>query len=99
MKPWLQAGTQYWLVVAPPDLRNTVFQWLLSPQPNLEILSTSELQNIPWDRSNYAMALAFGVYGIESAGPQPAIGTGGVVGRLRISSAMPCPSRSTALGC
>ena len=79
VKPWLQAGTQYWLVVAPPDLRNTVFQWLLSPQPNLEILSTSELQNIPWDRSNYAMALAFGVYGIESAGPQPAIGTGGVV--------------------
>jgi hypothetical protein len=78
-RPWLQAGTQYWLVVAPPDLRNTVFDWLLSPQPNLEVLSTSELQNIPWARSNYAVALAFGIFGAQSAGPQPAIGAGGVV--------------------
>ena len=46
LQPFLQAGTQYWLVVAPPDLRNTTFQWFLSPQPNLRILSTSRLQNM-----------------------------------------------------
>ncbi len=79
VRPWLQAGTQYWLVVAPPDLRNTTFQWLPSPQANLMLLSTSELQDIPWARSNYAAALAFGIFGIQSAGPHPAIGAGGVV--------------------
>ena len=79
LQPFLQAGTQYWLVVAPPDLRNTTFQWFLSPQPNLRILSTSRLQNMSWDRSNYGAALAFGVYGMQSAGPQPVVGAAGVV--------------------
>ena len=80
MHPFLQAGVQYWVVVAPPDLRNTTFQWLLTGQPNLKGLSIGRLQNAPWQgRPEYTTALAFGAYGIESTGPQPAMGTGGVV--------------------
>jgi uncharacterized protein (TIGR03437 family) len=79
LRPFLQAGARYWLVFAPPDLRNTTIFWLLSPRQNLKVLSTSKLQNTSWERSNYESVLAFGVFGIGSAGPQPAIAAGGVV--------------------
>jgi uncharacterized protein (TIGR03437 family) len=75
----LQAGTQYWLVVAPPDLRNTTFEWLPSPLQYLAVPSTSRMQNTPYYGFQYGPALAFAVYGIESAGPQPIVADGGVV--------------------
>src|SRR5215471_19970514 len=37
LNPFLQDGTSYWLVVAPPDLVNTAFDWLISPQTGLLI--------------------------------------------------------------
>jgi len=80
IRPFLQGGVQYWVVAAPPDVRNTVFQWLLTAQPNVKGLSIGRNSNVPWQgRPAYETALAFGVYGIQSAGPQPAVGAGGVV--------------------
>jgi uncharacterized protein (TIGR03437 family) len=80
LQPFLQAGVQYWVVAAPPDLRNTVFQWLLTAQPNVKGLSIDRSSNMPWQgRPAYETALAFGVYGMQSAGKQPAVAAGGVV--------------------
>jgi PEP-CTERM motif len=47
--PLLTAGTDYWLVVAPPDLLNTAFDWKLSPISNTGVIGeASSLGNAPW---------------------------------------------------
>lgn len=77
-QPFLLAGTQYWVVVAPPDLRNTSFFWLFNPV-NLKITSTSKLDG-PWPGyTTDEIAPAFAVFGMQNAGRQPALDAGGVV--------------------
>ena len=79
-QPFLQTGVQYWIVLAPPDLRNTTFQWFGTGQPGLKGFVISKVQNTPWQgRPAYETALAFAVFGTQSAGPQPAVATGAVV--------------------
>jgi len=77
--PLLKAGTQYWLLVAPPDLRNTTFEWMLSPQQGLKVPMTSKLAGIYWAAATWNTPLAYGVFGDQNAGPQPGVATGGVV--------------------
>jgi uncharacterized protein (TIGR03437 family) len=99
IQPFLQAGVQYWVVVAPPDPRNTVFQWLLTAQPNVKGLSIDKGSNVPWQgRPAYETALAFGVYGIQSAGPEPAVGAGGVVDAASFRATISPDSWSSIFG-
>jgi hypothetical protein len=68
--PLLQAGTSYWLVVAPPDLANTAFDWLISPLTTLSIPSATRLGSGPWITYNTNQPLAFDVSG-TAAVPEP----------------------------
>jgi hypothetical protein len=73
--PLLQAGTPYWLVVAPPDLLNTAFDWLISPINPLPTLQASRLGNGPWVTGVTPQPLAFDVIGTTSAPvPEPSTG-------------------------
>jgi hypothetical protein len=69
--PLLLAGTPYWLVVAPPDLLNTAFDWLISPINPLPTLSASRLGNAPWVTGVTSQPLAFDVIGEAATVPEP----------------------------
>ena len=79
LQPFLMAGTRYWVVVAPPDLRNTAFDWLFNPV-NIRAISTSTLGETgfwpSWTTDE--VAPAFAVFGSQNAGKQPAIAAGGL---------------------
>lgn len=48
LHPLLTAGTDYWLVIAPPDLLNTAFNVELSPLSSGFIASAGKLGDEPW---------------------------------------------------
>lgn len=48
LHPLLIAGTDYWLVIAPPDLLNTAFNVGLSPLSSGFIASAGKLGDEPW---------------------------------------------------
>jgi hypothetical protein len=68
--PLLQAGTSYWLVVAPPDLVNTAFDWLISPQTGLLVPAAERLGQSSWTTFNSSQPLAFRVTGTTEI-PEP----------------------------
>ncbi len=69
--PVLAAGTPYWLVVAPPDLLNTAFDWLISPNPSPTQFAT-RLGNGAWITGVTPQPLAFDVIGgPASSTPEP----------------------------
>jgi hypothetical protein len=73
LNPLLQAGTSYWLVVAPPDLVNTAFDWLISPQTGLSVPAAERLGMSNWTTFSSAQPLAFRVTGTpryQSPAPQ-----------------------------
>jgi len=63
-RPLLQADTHYWLVVAPPDMLNTAFDWLISPLTTLSVPSASRLGSGPWTTGVTEQPLAFDVSGV-----------------------------------
>lgn len=69
-QPSLVAGTPYWLVVAPPDLLNTAFDWLISPINPLPTDSASRLGSGAWVTGVATQPLAFDVIG-TAAVPEP----------------------------
>jgi hypothetical protein len=70
--PLLMAGTSYWLVVAPPDLLHTAFDWLISPINPLPTPFASRLGNSAWVTGVTPQPLAFDVVGVgASAVPEP----------------------------
>jgi hypothetical protein len=70
LNPLLQAQTPYWLVVAPPDLLNTAFDWLISPRTDLSIPAAERLGSSDWTTFNTTQPLAFRVTGTTEA-PEP----------------------------
>ena len=70
LNPLLQAGTPYWLVVAPPDLLNTAFDWLISPRTDLLVPAAERLGMSNWTTFNSAQPLAFRVTGTAEV-PEP----------------------------
>jgi hypothetical protein len=48
LHPLLTAGTDYWLVIAPPDLLNTAFNIGISPLSSGFIATAGKLGNEPW---------------------------------------------------
>ena len=70
LNPLLQAGTPYWLVVAPPDLLNTAFDWLISPRTDLSVPAAERLGTSGWTTFNTEQALAFRVNGTTEV-PEP----------------------------
>ena len=63
LNPLLQAGTSFWLVVAPPDLLNTAFDWLISPETDLSVPAAERLGMSNWTTFNSSQPLAFRVTG------------------------------------
>src|SRR2546425_1182816 len=47
--PVLTAGSTYWLIVAPPDLLHTAFDWSISPLNGFDLLSATRLGHDPWE--------------------------------------------------
>jgi len=72
LNPLLQAGTRYWLVVAPPDLLNTAFDWLISPRTDLLVPAAERLGMSAWTTFNTGQPLAFRVNGTAEV-PEPRI--------------------------
>ena len=70
LNPLLQAGTPYWLVVAPPDLLNTAFDWLISPRTDLLVPAAERLGMSNWTTFNSAQPLTFRVTGTAEV-PEP----------------------------
>lgn len=70
LNPLLQAGTPYWLVVAPPDLLNTAFDWLISPRTDLLVPAAERLGMSAWTTFNTGQPLAFRVNGTAEV-PEP----------------------------
>lgn len=70
LNPLLQAGTPYWLVVAPPDLLNTAFDWLISPRTDLVVPAAERLGMSAWTTFNSRQPLAFRVNGTAEV-PEP----------------------------
>jgi hypothetical protein len=70
LNPLLQAGTSYWLVVAPPDLLNTAFDWLISPRTDLLVPAAERLGMSSWTTFNSTQPLAFRVTGTTEI-PEP----------------------------
>jgi hypothetical protein len=70
LNPLLQAGTPYWFVVAPPDLLNTAFDWLISARTDLLIPAAERLGMSNWTTFNTAQPLAFRVTGTTEV-PEP----------------------------
>ena len=70
LNPLLQTGTSYWLVVAPPDLLNTAFEWLISPRTDLLVPAASRSGISHWMTSNSTQPLAFRVTGTTEV-PEP----------------------------
>jgi hypothetical protein len=62
--PVLNGFSPYWLVVAPPDLLNTAFDWKISAIP-LVIPQASRLGSDPW-ATNPNQALAFRINGLAA---------------------------------
>jgi len=67
--PSLVAGTPYWLVVVPPDLLNTAFDWLISPINPLPTESASRLGSGAWVTGVATQPLD--VIGTAAAVPEP----------------------------
>ena len=91
LNPLLQAGTSYWLVVAPPDLVNTAFDWLISPQTSLSVPAAERLGMSNWTTFSSTQPLAFRVIGTtETPEPRSAVLTLGVLLSLFIGAARRC---------
>lgn len=87
LNPLLQAGTCYWLVVAPPDLLNSAFDWLISPREDLSVLAAERLGMSSWTTFTSTQPLAFRVSGtIEMPEPSSALLIVGVLVSLFIVS-------------
>jgi hypothetical protein len=69
LHPALNGISPYWLVVAPPDLLNTAFDWKIAAAP-LVIPLASRLGADPWT-TNPNQALAFRINGAAEAVPEP----------------------------
>jgi len=76
-QPFLTAGTRYWLIVAPPDLRDTTFDWYLNSQ-GVELPSTDGSTGT-FEAPYPNTAPVFAVFGTQNIGYQPDIAAGGVV--------------------
>ena len=100
LNPVLQAGTSYWLVVAPPDLLNSAFDWLISPQTNLSVPAAERLGMSNWTTFSSTQPLAFRVTGTtEIPEPRSAVLILGVLLSLfvgRIANAQPTAASSPA---
>jgi hypothetical protein len=80
--PLLTAGTDYWIVVAPPDLLNTAFDWKLSPLSNDGVIGeASRLGNAPWQAFAESGGNAFDITGTVAT-PEPPTSALGVLGFL-----------------
>jgi hypothetical protein len=74
LNPLLQAGTSYWLIVAPPDLVNSAFDWLISPQMGLSVPAAERLGMSNWATFSSTQPLAFQVTGnTEISEPRSAV--------------------------
>jgi len=80
--PLLTAGTDYWLVVAPPDLVNIAFDWKLSPLSNTGVIAeASRLGNAPWQSFPATGGNAFTIIGTVAT-PEPQTVALGMLGIL-----------------
>jgi uncharacterized protein (TIGR03437 family) len=96
-KPALQAGVQYWLLVGPPDLRNTTFDWLLSPGGQ-RLLQTSNLGGIYWESPYQNTAMAFAIFGGQNSGLAGNLTAGGLVDAASFRSTISAGSWMTVFG-
>lgn len=76
--PVLRAQTRYWIVLAPPDLLHSAFEWLPSPQKVAADRQATRVGRSPWYPA-YSPPLAVAVFGGVEFAPQPSISTNGVV--------------------
>jgi len=76
LHPLLTAGTQYWLVVAPPNLQATTFDWFLNYQVHIPTASGLSGGFGPVVSN---VATVFAVFGGQNTGLRPGIAEGGVL--------------------
>jgi uncharacterized protein (TIGR03437 family) len=97
-QPLLHEGVQYWLLVAPPDLRNTTFDWRISPQQGLKVPMTSKLAGPYWETANLNTALAYAVFGTQNSGARASVAAGGLVDAASFRAAISAGSWMTIFG-